>query len=344
MTTLNVEISAQSIWSGGDLYGLVQGNAPDISNFIPIQIYFQVGTPQDPSASPFPIFPDTPSAISYLQTTLAGMVLSSANTMAESSYYSDTFIETVDTPTEYLYTTLYNMIPTEVSELTNDSNYVSATALASSLSNYVTTSSLSSTLSAYVTSASLGSTLSSYITASALASTLSSYVTNSSLSSTLSGYATSSALTSGLSGKFNSPSGTTSQYIRGDGTLATFPTPAVRVFSTPTFSSATTATQLSSTRDAQVTYDIDATVSISLLVGQSITAILTYADNSAMTTNAVIVSSKTTANSGVLGLTQTNTLNVAGIIPAGKYRQVTFTTSGSPTTPTVLKSGQEVLM
>lgn len=48
---------------------------------------------------------------------------------------------------------------------------------------------------------------------------------------TLSGYGindgvTSSTLTSGLAGKFNTPTGTTSQYIRGDGSLATLPTSA----------------------------------------------------------------------------------------------------------------------
>lgn len=58
----------------------------------------------------------------------------------------------------------------------------------------------------------------------ATTSSLSGYVTTSSLSTTLSDYATSANLTSGLSGKYNTPVGTTSQYIRGDGTLATFPT------------------------------------------------------------------------------------------------------------------------
>lgn len=52
---------------------------------------------------------------------------------------------------------------------------------------------------------------------------LSSYVTNSALTTSLSGYATTTALTSGLSAKFNTPSGSASQYVRGDGTLATFP-------------------------------------------------------------------------------------------------------------------------
>lgn len=58
----------------------------------------------------------------------------------------------------------------------------------------------------------------------ATTASLSGYVTTSSLSTTLSGYATSSSLISGLAGKYNTPTGTTTQYVRGDGTLATFPT------------------------------------------------------------------------------------------------------------------------
>lgn len=58
----------------------------------------------------------------------------------------------------------------------------------------------------------------------ATTASLSAYVTNSSLTTTLTGYATNSALTSGLSGKYNTPTGTTLQYIRGDGSVATFPT------------------------------------------------------------------------------------------------------------------------
>lgn len=73
---------------------------------------------------------------------------------------------------------------------------VSQTALSSSLSNYATTSSLSS----YATTASL----SNYATTANLAN-----------------YATTSALSSGLAGKYAQPGGTTAQYIRGDGSLAT---------------------------------------------------------------------------------------------------------------------------
>lgn len=57
----------------------------------------------------------------------------------------------------------------------------------------------------------------------ATTASLSGYVTSSALTTTLSGYATTTALTSGLSAKFNTPAGSNNQYIRGDGTLATFP-------------------------------------------------------------------------------------------------------------------------
>lgn len=68
------------------------------------------------------------------------------------------------------------------------------------------------------------SALANYVTTSSLNTTLSGYITNSSLTSTLGGYATTTALTAGLAGKFNTPSGSITQYIRGDGSLATFPT------------------------------------------------------------------------------------------------------------------------
>lgn len=48
--------------------------------------------------------------------------------------------------------------------------------------------------------------------------------------SALSGYATTTALTTGLAGKYNSPTGTAAQYLRGDGSVATFPSiPAAQV-------------------------------------------------------------------------------------------------------------------
>lgn len=49
-------------------------------------------------------------------------------------------------------------------------------------------------------------------------------VTAASLASTLGGYATTGALSAGLATKFTTPAGTTAQYVRGDGSLATLPT------------------------------------------------------------------------------------------------------------------------
>lgn len=52
-------------------------------------------------------------------------------------------------------------------------------------------------------------------------------VTSSALTSALAGYATTGALTTGLAAKFNTPTGSTAQYLRGDGSLATLPAPGV---------------------------------------------------------------------------------------------------------------------
>lgn len=184
------------------------------------------------------------------------------------------------------------------------------------------------------------------------------------------------ALELALSGKFNNPSGTTAQYVAGDGSLITFPSiPSTYTnemaqdavggilsaefvyddggnsiklrdyaISTPTFSSATTATKLSSTRKAFVSYSFDSTVSITLLAGQTVTATLRYADNVGMSTNVVVVKTARTSNGGVLGLSQTNNLDLFGYIPADKHRQVTFTVSGGASNPSVLTSGQETLL
>lgn len=138
------------------------------------------------------------------------------------------------------------------------SDGVTSAALASTLSGYVMTVDLATLLSGYPTNASLASTLSGYATTGALSTGLgakfdnptgttaqyvrgngtlatfptavstftndANYITSAGLTSALGSYASTSALTSGLSGKFNNPSGTTAQYLRGDGSLATFPT------------------------------------------------------------------------------------------------------------------------
>ena len=154
--------------------------------------------------------------------------------------------------------------------------------------------------------------------------------------------ATTTALTSGLAGKFNTPAGTTAQYVRGDGTLATLPTAA-----TPSPSAATrslnTAFQISTTRNTQVSYAVDVSVTSVLLAGTQGTVTLEYADNSGMTTNLVIVASGTSATGGVLNVTNVGTVSLVGFIPAGKFVEIlTTNTTGTPTFTS--RAGQEVLM
>lgn len=84
-------------------------------------------------------------------------------------------------------------------------------ALTTALAAYATNSALSSALSSYVSQTSLTTILNSYVQTSTLAN----YATTASLS----GYATNTA----LGAKYNTPTGTTLQYLRGDGSLATFP-------------------------------------------------------------------------------------------------------------------------
>lgn len=107
------------------------------------------------------------------------------------------------------------------------------------------------------------------------------------------------------------------------------------------------AFQVSATRDCVASYSVDIAATISLVTGQVGTVSLQYADNSGMSTNLVTVNSATNGNTGSLtiglNLTQTGTVTLSGIIPAGKYvRLLTANTTGTPTF--TYRSGQEVLL
>lgn len=112
---------------------------------------------------------------------------------------------------------------------------------------------------------------------------------------------------------------------------------------TPNFTSATTATRLSITQDAQVVYTFPISLT-TLLVSQSLSAVLKYADDVSMTTNVVTVCDDLSGASGILNLALAGKLQVHGRIPAGKYRRVTFSATGGATLPTTMTSGQEVLI
>lgn len=115
-----------------------------------------------------------------------------------------------------------------------------------------------------------------------------------------------------------------------------------RSYATPT-RTLNTAYQVSTTQDAHVSYAIDISVTSVLLAGTQGTVFLEYADNSAMTTNLVTVSSGTSSTGGVLNVTNISTAGVIGIVPAGKFvRLRTANTTGTPTF--TFRSAQEVLL
>lgn len=158
----------------------------------------------------------------------------------------------------------------------------------------------------------------------------------------LGGYATTSALTSGLAAKLDAPAGTTAQYVRGNGTLATLPVIAARSFSNPT-RAFNTAVQLSATRDVQVAYYIDVRVQSLLLGNARGNAFLDYADDSGMSTNLVTIGPATSSISGVLSLDNISTVTLAGIIPAAKYSRIRTAVVGG-TASFTMQPGQEVLL
>jgi hypothetical protein len=103
-----------------------------------------------------------------------------------------------------------------------------------------------------------------------------------------------------------------------------------------------TAFQISATRDAQVVYGVDIAITALLATTQG-TAFLEYADNAAMSTNPVTVSSSTSMLGGVLNVANTQTATLAGRIPAGKYARLR-TAIGSGTPTFAMRQGQEVLI
>lgn len=187
---------------------------------------------------------------------------------------------------------------------------------------------------------------------------------------TLAGYGIADgATTVQLATKFTTPTGTTAQYLRGDGTLGTSPVLAP-VATVGTFASLTgkpttlagygitdapalpapsvatralnTAYQVSATRPVFVAYTVDISVVSLLLAGTQGTVTLQYGDNAAMTTNPVTVLSATNSTGGVLNVSNIGTVTLSGFVPAGKYlRLVTANTSGTPTF--LFRNGQETL-
>lgn len=192
-----------------------------------------------------------------------------------------------------------------------------------------------------------------FITAGAIPTNVSaftndaSYVTASSLATSLSSYVLTSDFTTALALKFNVPVGSTSQYLRGDGTLAAFP------------SIPTVPTEVSSfTNDANY---VNASGLTSALTSYALTAVLSsYVTTSSLTTTLALFSNTTAMNAAIAAAvaaiaipsvaraTSTDTISLVGTGATGaqvhatkdstvRYNVSTSTTStiGGPATSLV---------
>lgn len=181
-----------------------------------------------------------------------------------------------------------------------------------------------------VLSASGGSSSPTWASITGTPTTLAGYgITDAATSASLANYATTAALTAGLSTKFNAPTGTTAQYIRGDGSLATFPTsPAMSINDTPGRSLVTTTAatgyQISATRAAQVCYEGNFSTTSTIGGPSSATVFLETADTNSTTpsdwtTKAQQTYSNTITLAVVLNQVQSNNWSFCRTIPAGKF-------------------------
>ncbi len=140
------------------------------------------------------------------------------------------------------------------------------------------------------------------------------------------------------------PSGTSSQCIRGDGSYGSCG--STRSFSNPT-RALNSCFQVSSTRDAIVVYAAEITASLALVGGQQGTLYLETFTDSGCTTGTQEIVRSTNGNTSALivavGNVSTTTLTVSGVVPSGLY--VKLRTQNNTGTPTfVARPGQEVLL
>lgn len=160
------------------------------------------------------------------------------------------------------------------------------------------------------------------------------------------------ALTTVVAGKFTTPTGTTSQYVRGDGSLATLPVAAAWSQSAATHSIVTgtgaTGFQVSSTRNSLVNYSTTIVTTASIGGNQTGVVVLEIAPtNSATPSDWVEVSRYTNGQALTLAITlqsvQTMSGQLSAFVPAGWYAKLrSINTSGTPSYS--YNSGQETLV
>lgn len=115
--------------------------------------------------------------------------------------------------------------------------------------------------------------------------------------------------------------GSTAQYVRGDGTLATLPTSPSWTFQYPS-RALNSCFQISTTQDTNFTYSVDINATLTLGGG---TAVVTSYTNSGCSTGAQAIANGAVSSVALLG---TSSIPLSGWIPAGKWAKVTATASG----------------
>lgn len=149
-----------------------------------------------------------------------------------------------------------------------------------------------------------------------------------------------------LRNKFNVPTGSTSQYIRGDGSLQTFPTiPSVAQNQSPLILSlvgtGATGTQISSSKPSLIAATVTvSSTSLLLTSASSSVALKICATNNATEASWTTI---TTANSNLSGVAATNgnTQQLIAEVPAGWY--VKLVNSGTGTHSEAFVSAQQTI-
>lgn len=149
MAVLDIKIVPQYIYdiSTSTLAYSLIWTTPDSTVAVPFtRDYFEIGS-TNPSASPLPTFPDIATAIDYFGHSgpsphdVAFMAIQ--NTATGTTYYTSATFTQIDSEVFAALSSVQSMIPTLVSQLANDTGFITASAL----SSYATTTALAAAAS-----------------------------------------------------------------------------------------------------------------------------------------------------------------------------------------------------
>lgn len=109
---LNIKVYFQNIWISGLPYSVIRYQAVEYYNTPTIQEIISIGTPQDPNASPNPIFPTVDDAIAYYSDPAGGAVpvtlMGNVNALVGSTVFTSYTVLQVDPPVAALFDELFD--------------------------------------------------------------------------------------------------------------------------------------------------------------------------------------------------------------------------------------------